>query len=229
MATKKDYQLVLIIGLAVGLLVQPILSNTLFKAEACIGVEGVPNDCGGNLLIRLVVFLAFALLAPTALFIASWIGRKIPVIYQFAKFAAVGSLNSFIDLGVFNTLSYFLTTGGKVENLPFFAFKSVSFLAATTNSYLWNKNWTFKSNEETHTSTVVKFYAITAMTYLLSTGVATGVNAIGPLFGIPGNVWSNVLAPICGIFTALLVNFLSYKFIVFKKVDASIPSASAVV
>lgn len=210
MATKKDYWLVAIIGVAVGLLVQPILANTIHNLENVSGLS--------SMVIRLGALIFFALLAPIALLIASWIGKKLPVIYQFAKFAAVGSLNSSIDLGILNLQT--LLWGGDPRFLStslFFIFKSVSFLAATTNSFFWNKMWTFGDREHTTSGTLVKFYVITAITYALNTGVATGLKVIGPMGGVPANVWVNVLAPVCGILVALFANFFSYKFLVFKE------------
>jgi len=114
--TKKDFLCILVIGFAVGLLAQPIIGNLVSHL---------------SLALRFAVFFGFLVLAPLLLFIAYLIGKFIPVIYQFAKFAAVGTLNTFIDFGVLN-LEIFLFSAS--SGILYSVFKGISFLAATTNS-----------------------------------------------------------------------------------------------
>src|SRR5665213_1355672 len=94
----RDWKAILIIGAGVGLLIQPILANNIPVADL------------GYLtpLVRVGVFLFFLIFAPFALFVAKWLSKLVAGVYQFAQFAAVGTLNSFIDVGVFNleTLLY---------------------------------------------------------------------------------------------------------------------------
>lgn len=72
--------------------------------------------------------------------------------------------------------------------------------------------------------TLAKFYAITAFNALLNVGVATTVKALGP-FGLPPELWVNVIAPVTGIFASFMGNFLGYKFLVFKKKEETIAPA----
>lgn len=214
--TKKDLLLVSVIGAAVGILIQPVLTNT----NAVASLHNILPVSAG--MVRPLVFLGFFLLAPLALTIAAYIGKYIPVVYQIAKFAAVGSLNSFIDLGVFNLQILF--SGQRPEDLStplFFVFASISFLFATTNSFLWNKLWTFGDKNAATSEKVAIFYVITAITYGLNTGVATGLKAVGPLFGVPENIWVSVVTKVGGIFSAMTINFLSYKFVVFRQNQAA--------
>lgn len=216
---KKDIILVSVIGAAVGVLSQSVLLNVIRDVHNVI-----PAPFG---VIRAGAFVFFLFLAPFALGIAAFVGKKIPVVYQFAKFAAVGSLNSFVDLGIFNLETYLYgQEPALLSNTAFFVFKSVSFLVATTNSYLWNKHWTFGDKSTSHADTVVKFYAITVVTYFLNTGVATLVKTSRPE-SVSANLWVNVLAPVAGIIAAMLANFLSYKFFVFKKSTVSISEKPA--
>ena len=210
--TKKDLLLVALIGGLVGLLIQPVLVNV--QAVGTLGgFFGLTDD-----LLRLAVLLFFLIFAPLALAVANLIRPYVPVLYQFAKFGAVGTLNSFIDLGVLNVLN--LVSGipaDKLSNLMFGTFKTISFLLATTNSYLWNKNWTFGNQGRSQAATVFKFYAITALNWVLNVGVATGVKALGT-----AELWVNVVAPLAGIFAGLLGNFLGYKYLVFKKEEPEV-------
>lgn len=210
--TKKDLLLVGVIGAAVGLLIQPVLTNT----NAVASLHSILSVPAG--LVRPIVFIAFLVLAPLAFTLAAYMGRFIPIVYQIAKFAAVGSLNSFIDLGVFNL--EILLSGQRPEDLStslFFVFASISFLFATTNSFFWNKLWTFGDTKAATSQKVAIFYAITALTYGLNTGVATTLKAIGPLFSISQNIWVSVVAKVGGIFASMAINFLAYKFIVFRQ------------
>jgi putative flippase GtrA len=196
---RKDLLLVTIIGAAVGLLSQPIVANIFASPSATV---------------RIGIFTGFLVLAPVALGIAYLIGKVIPVIYQFAKFAATGTLNSFIDGGVLNLL-IFLT--GIAAGIGYSVFKTISFICATTNSYLWNKYWTFGSFGRVTSGEVAKFYTIAVMGGILNIGVASlVVNAIGRPQPISPNLWANIGA-LAGIGCSFLWNFLGYKFLVFKR------------
>lgn len=209
--TKRDIYLVTLIGLLVGLLIQPILSNT--KSLVLISSYAkLPQD-----LMRVLICVFFLILAPLALWIAGQAAKLLPVIYQVSKFAAVGTLNTLVDLGVFNLISIYsgiqLSAASKVI---YAGFKGVSFLCATTNSYFWNKLWTFGDNSKNDPTTVFKFYLITIINFGLNVGVTTMVRSmnasvIGPEF------WAGVVAPLCGVFAGMASNFLGYKFLVFRK------------
>lgn len=202
---KKDFRSAVIIGAAVGILSQFVIANF---AASLIGAFALPIS-----VVRLVFFLFFLILAPLLLFVASLIGKIIPVLYQFAKFAAVGSLNSVVDLGVFNLETLLL--GQLPTDIVFIGFKTVSFLAATTNSYFWNKYWTFESNERIHSGEVAKFYTVAIVGGLINVGAATLTKISGPAY-VSGNFWVNIVSPVVGIFAALLWDFVGYKFFVFK-------------
>lgn len=205
--TKKDFLLVLVIGAAVGLLAQPIIANFAASIARFLPLSGWALRAGA--------FVFFLVVAPVALFIASLVGKLLPVLYQFAKFAAVGTLNSFVDLGIFNLETFLL---GSLPGTALFAvFKAISFLCATTNSYFWNKFWTFGAGESAATGgEVAKFYGIAVAGGLVNVGVATLVRTASP-GSIPANLWVNIIAPLAGIFAALLWNFIGYKYFVFRR------------
>lgn len=202
--TKKDTLFGFIIGAAVGLLMQPMLSTL----GDTLGKIGLSTDAK----TRILVFVIFTVLAPAALFVASFIGKWVKVIYQFAKFAAVGTLNSFIDFGVVNLL---IATTGYASGIYFSAFKAISFIFATTNSFFWNKFWTFDSKGGNAAEQAVKFYVIAGVGLLVNVGAASFVNGARPVNASP-NLWAN-FAVLCGIGVSFLWNFLGYKFLVFKK------------
>ncbi|MDO8537050.1 MAG: GtrA family protein [bacterium] len=196
---KRDIKAALTIGAGVGLLSQPILINIITTP---------------TYFLRLGTLLGFTALAPLALLAAYYIGKFVPVVYQFAKFAAVGSLNSFIDIGVLN-LEIFLS--GQAAGIYYPAFKAVSFVVATTNSFIWNKFWTFNAGDTKASGEAPKFYTFAAVGWVLNVGAATLiVNVLKRPESFSPNIWANIGA-LVGIAASFLWNFLAYKYIVFKK------------
>ncbi len=148
------------------------------------------------------------------IFIAVAIGKKLRIILQAAKFFLVGTLNTLIDLVILNILIWI---SGIAVGALYSAFKAISFLVATINSYLWNKYWTFGKRETPAPKEFFKFLIVTAIGLLINVGVASFVvNVVGPKFGLTEKIWAT-LAAIVAAFFAFAWNFLSSKFIVFKK------------
>ncbi len=154
-------------------------------------------------------------LAVFGLFAARIIGRKIFTLFQFYKFALTGTLNTFIDLGIFNFLMW---SFGVTIGLPLSIFKAMSFSVGVVNSYFWNKFWTFKKKEtKVATKEFSQFYLVTGIGFLLNVGIfSLIVNFISPQFGLSEALWANV-GVIIATFCVCVWNFLCYKFIVFKK------------
>src|SRR3989344_147312 len=209
--SRKDLWLGAVIGAGVGLLIQPILTN-IALVDYLRGFTGISAGT-----LRLGIFAFFLVLAPVALAVAAGVSRWVPVIYQIAKFAAVGTLNSFIDLGIFNLEIQLSGQSPETLSTPLFvAFISVSFLFATTNSYIWNKLWTFGDKEKSTSGKLAAFYGVTALAYGLNTGVATILKVTGPFFGIAPDVWVAVVTKLVGIVSGMSANFLAYKFVIFR-------------
>jgi putative flippase GtrA len=195
---RKDLYASLIIGAAVGLLIQPILANTLASVHLTLAV-------------RAGIFVFFAVFAPFALWLCSLIGRVWKAFYQFGQFAAVGTLNSFIDIGIFNLETFLL--GGVVSTPVFAVLKAISFLCATTNSFFWNKGWTFHDEHKANAGQVTGFYTIAIIGWAANVAVATFVKSIGP----DTKFWVDVASPLAGILVTFIWNFVGYKYFVFKK------------
>ncbi len=197
--TKRDWKAILIIGAGIGLLIQPILTNVVTSIHM-------------TLFMRVAVFVFFTLLAPFALWLCAMIAKVWKAFYQFGQFAAVGTLNSFIDVGVFN-LETFLYGSTIISTTLFAVFKAISFLFATTNSFAWNRNWTFGSTDKVNAGEVTGFYTVAIIGWAANVGVATLVKSIGP----ETKIWVDLVAPLAGILTTFIWNFLGYKYFVFKK------------
>lgn len=132
---KKDLIISAAVGLLCAMLIFPIAKNLGMKQ---------------NLALSLLVVLP--ILAAAGMFVAYWLAKRIKVFYQLAKFVLVGGLNTFVDWGILNLLM-FLT--GIAAGSLYSVFKGVSFLVATTNSYFWNKFWTFRPAAERSAADVV--------------------------------------------------------------------------
>ncbi len=200
--TKKDYFLVAIIGFFFGLLLLPILNN--------LKIAFLPINLSSGLLL-VVGWIIFAVFA---LWIASLLAHLLPILLQFAKFGAVGALNTLFDLGILNTLIFF---SGVASGYWYSIFKATSFIIASTNSYLWNKYWTFGVSGSTNIKEFSQFFLVTLIGFGINVGLASLiVNVVGPIGNIAPAIWANVGA-FAATIAAFAWNFLGYKFIVFKR------------
>ena len=199
MGNSRDYKLVTLIGGLVGLLIQPIIANLVVSP---------------SIILRLGTLFGFLILAPLALWTAAFLGKFVPVLYQFAKFAAVGALNTMIDFGVFNLEVLF---SGISKGVAASGFKAVSFLFATTNSFFWNKYWTFGVKEKATSGEAAKFYLVAFLGWSVNVSIFSFVvNIMGAPHGVSDALWAN-FGVLCGVAGAFLIDFLGFKYIVFKK------------
>jgi len=147
--------------------------------------------------------------------VAKLIGKKIPVLFQLAKFVLVGALNTFVDFGFLNLFMFLFNI---VSGWPYSVFKAISFSASVVNSYFWNKFWTYEKKEtKVGGKEFGKFFLVAGTGFFLNVGIASFVvNIIGPQFGLSAEIWANIGAFVA-IICVFMWNFLGYKFLVFKK------------
>lgn len=120
---------------------------------------------------------------------------------QFSKFAVVGVSNTIIDIGLLNL---FLLWGWNV-----IAANSLAFLIAATNSFIWNKYWTF-GDQQGDWRKQLPFY-------LLVVTVGLGISdAFIYLLSVIFH-WDVNVVKILSIGAVFLWNFLAPKFLIFKK------------
>ncbi len=202
LATKRDYLLVSIIGVLFGLFAIPILENI--------------RPAFWHLSASSVIFLlaGFALFANLALGIAGLIGARYPGIFQFAKYAATGALNSFTDLGLFNLLSmiFQIFSGSLIV-----VFNVISFSVAVTNSYFWNRLWVFrKAGAAPLIGSYAKFIGVTLSGAAINSAIVYVITTtIGAPLDVTPELWENV-AKLIGVPVSIIWNFFGYKFFVFK-------------
>jgi len=168
-----------------------------------------------NLVKYVAIAVFFTLLAAIGVYIGYLLSKIAGFFFQLAKFGAVGAANFAVDFGVLNLL-IFIT--GIANGWYFTLFKSISFIVAVTNSFFWNKMWTFGKKDQKHAGKeFVQFLLVSLIGLLLNAGIASLiVNVVGPLGSIGLKTWANVGTAVASILV-LVWNFVGYKFFVFKK------------
>ncbi len=81
---------------------------------------------------------------------------------SFIKFALVGCLNTGITIGTYSLLTYL--------NVNYIIANIIGYSLGTLNSYVWNKNWVFKSTQE-HKKLLFKFIIVNLLTLGFNTSL----------------------------------------------------------
>jgi len=161
-----------------------------------------------------VLPIVFPILFLIGIILAEVLGKFFKIIYQLARFIEVGVLNTLIDFGILNLLIW-LT--GITAGLAIAPLNAVSFLTATTNSYFWNKFWTFEKKGGVRPKEFTQFLIISGIGIGVNTGImVAGTSLISPLLGLSPGAWANLMKVLATL-VSMVWNFLGYKFIVFKK------------
>lgn len=195
-----------------------VLSRALINPEA--------YDKFSGLLYLLPIVLP--IVCAVCFYIAFLISKKIPVIYQVAKFALVGGLNTLVDWGILAFLIFFFRKFfiTEPEGVLFIVFsvtiifyslyKAISFVLATLNSYIWNKFWTFKRQaSESVSKEFTQFIIVSIIGFLINVGIASGIfKFMAPVGGLNSDQWG-IAAAVVATAISMIWNFLGYKFIVF--------------
>ena len=85
------------------------------------------------------------------------------LLQQFLRFALVGGMNTIIDIMVFNLLLWLLPSRNIGDLL---LYNTIACLVAASNSFLWNKYWTFKQRQPITRKELLHFALLTAATVL---------------------------------------------------------------
>ena len=198
--TSRDIIFGAINGLIFGALLPVVLKNMNIAISANTGFA---------------IAIAFTVLAAVGVAIGYFLSKYIKIIFQVAKFGCVGAANFAVDIGILNLLIFL---SGTAAGVAYIAFKVISFIFAVTNSYLWNKIWTFKKTDTKETGKEFgQFIMVSVIGLILNAAVAGFlVIIIGPMGGISVKTWASVSAAVASI-CVMAWNFLGYKFWVFKK------------
>ena len=143
--------------------------------------------------------------------------RVLRGLWQLIKFGIVGMLNTAVDFAVLNLLVW-LT--GTTEGVGLAVINVVAFAVAVTNSYLWNKFWTFRRKDSDEVGQEIsKFLVVSVIGALLNTGVVFGITTL------MDTLWVNV-AKVLATIVVLAWNFVGYKFWAFRMAEQDKPVVS---
>jgi len=134
--------------------------------------------------------------------------------FQFIKFALIGALNTGVDFGILNALSYATGIYAGVGLIPL---NAVSFGVALINSYVLNKYWTFQAGRGGVSGAEFgKFLFVSLVGLGINTGVLTLITGlVEPPLNLSPQLWENV-AKLAATGFSLIWNFAGYKYIVFQ-------------
>lgn len=198
--TRRDIIIGLILGELIGIFLLPVLSNT-----------GLAETIPARYWLLLV---ALPLAAAAGVWVAGFLGKIAPVIWQFAKFGLVGVSNTAVDLGVYYSLIF---ATGYEKGLPLAIINVFSFACAVTNSFFWNERWVFAAEAAKKRGEFVQFAAVSVSAALISSAfVGAFTQYLSPIGGLNAEQWAGV-AKVIAIIFVLFWNFFGYKFIVFAR------------
>ncbi|MFA6407096.1 MAG: GtrA family protein [Candidatus Paceibacterota bacterium] len=199
MRKQRDYSIAALIGFVIGWL-------ALFP-ESHLGVHP-------TFAVIIVTVIGFTAFIPLWLLWCGILGRRHCAIHDFGKFAAVGALNTFIDLGILNL--FMLLTG--ISTGAFFVItKTIAYICASANSYFFNKIWTFRSGTPVSRREYILFVTLSLIGAAVNVGVAAFIVQVipRPEF-INSPLWANI-ASLVGTIVLMIWNFFAYRTYVFKK------------
>jgi putative flippase GtrA len=115
------------------------------------------------------------------------------------RFGFVGGLNTGVDLAIFALL----TTQG-ISALPA---QVIAYSCGVLNSYVWNKNWTFRSARKRDNRTIIRFLLINLIALTAATALLKG------LYG--GSGLSLLVCKLIATAASLIINYAGSRYWVF--------------
>jgi putative flippase GtrA len=134
---------------------------------------------------------------------------------QLSRYAVIGCFNVALNASIFNLFILFsgISTGPMVT-----IFAIITFVIVVTQSFFWSVFWTFKgAPPQNRTQQYLRFFGVSGIVAAVNISIIyVMTSVIGAPHGISGPLWAN-MALFITIFTALLGNFIGYKYFVFKQ------------
>lgn len=193
----QDYKIAFAVGTLIAILALPTLENL-----------GVPTP-----FFLWLIFLPFATVL--GLFVVWRLFKNtLPVLYQIGKYGIIGILNTVLSASIFNLL---ISSSNMTQGIAINLFALAAFFVSVTNSFLWNKFWTFSQKERAYIKTqYIKFFLVNGVVTILDLlFIHTGVNIIGAPAGFDQKIWANIIFFLT-IPVSFLGNFLGYRRFVFR-------------
>ncbi|MDQ2886243.1 MAG: GtrA family protein [Chloroflexota bacterium] len=141
---------------------------------------------------------------------------------QFARFCVVGTSNAVIDFGVLNAaLAAFPTRA----IMPLLAYNTAAVVLAATNSFVWNRRFTFRVRGPLRTSEVARFAVVALGTAGLNDLVLLALSGLFPALMASGALGANVLK-LGAILGAMTLSFFGMRCWVFlgRRLPSGLPA-----
>ena len=145
------------------------------------------------------------------------VGRKVLCrvmradIWQFLRFCIVGTSNAVIDFGVLNLLLWLYPTQDTWKTL---GYNSVAVMLAATNSFFWNKYWTFQKRSPITFQEVYRFIVVASGTMLMNDTLMWLLGGIFPGIMRSSLLGANVLK-LGAIIGTMSISFFGMRLWVF--------------
>ncbi|GEM_PF-774424 len=143
---------------------------------------------------------------------------------RFIRYAIVGVLNTLLFFGLVNLLGALF---GVYSGLAFTAISALSVSVVIVHSYLWNRRWVFRSDDQERVGQFVKFALVNFGAMSLNAGIVYVITThISPfywfsLFGSFTKIfWAN-FAEAVSIVVIVIWNYFGFKFFVFRSTTGS--------
>jgi putative flippase GtrA len=145
-------------------------------------------------------------------------------IWQFLRFCVVGSLNAIIDFAVLDLLLWIYPTSDTTKIL---LFNSIAVLLAATNSFFWNKYWTFRNRQPISMAEIGRFVVVAGATAALNDALMLLLTLLFPRVMNSSLIGANLLK-LGAILGTTSVSFFGMRlWVFFQRRHAPLPSLIA--
>ncbi len=120
------------------------------------------------------------------------------------KFFIVGGINTLISLIVFYLLNKVLGVNHMISSV-------IGYASGMANSYILNKKWTFKNNDNKILIQLMKFIAVN--------GISLGVNLFAMYMLVDLSHFDSMLSQIIATAFSTITNYIGSRLIVFNSIS----------
>lgn len=132
-------------------------------------------------------------------------------IWQFLRFCVVGSSNAVIDFGVLNLLLWMYPTTDLWQTL---GYNSIAVALASTNSFFWNKYWTFQQRNPITAQEAYRFVVLASGTTLMNDALMWLLGRVFPSIMTSSLIGANALK-LAAIIGTMSISFFGMRLWVF--------------
>ena len=128
---------------------------------------------------------------------------------QFVRLGVVGGFNTVVDFGIFNLLLFLLPDERWEASLAV----TISYIAATAFSYIFNRRWTFELDGSWESSRETgAFYVVNTLALVATLAIVEGAQVLwGPLTVLQLNI-----AKFSAVILILFPKYAGYRDLVFR-------------